>query len=70
MKVEFETITLQKLNIQQLEEVIEHTFGFHYDICENEDLLEEGNIEYEVAPHSVVFDFGAQIQCDRNNPLN
>lgn len=67
MKVEFETIILQKLKVEQLEEVIEHTFGFYYDIYESEELLEEANIEYEVTPHAAFLHSDSQNQSDKNS---
>jgi hypothetical protein len=58
-------ITKAKIDIKQLEEVIEKTFGFHYDIYEKENALDDAEMEFNVAPHLKL-----DIDYDTSNPYS
>ncbi len=52
MNVEVYQTGYAKLNVRQLEEVIEKTFGFHYDFYDNENTEDYPEIQYNVTDHA------------------
>jgi len=52
MNVEVYQNDYAKLNVRQLEEVIEMTFGFHYDFYENENTEDHPEVQYNVTDHA------------------
>jgi hypothetical protein len=52
MNVEVYQSDHAKLNVRQLEDVIQQTFGFHYDFYENENTEDYPEIQYNVTDHA------------------